>query len=85
MFVGISACVRACVCVRAQLCLTLQAHGLWPTRPLCPWDFPSKNTGMGCPFLLQGIFLIQGLNPILLCLLHWLADSLPLSHLGSPV
>ena len=33
--------------------------------------------------LLQGIFLTQELNPHLLCLLHWMADSLPLSHLGS--
>ena len=33
-----------------------------PCRLLCPWDFPSKNTGVGCHFLLQGIFLIQGLN-----------------------
>ena len=32
--------------------------------------------------LLQGIFLTQGLNPSLLC---WQADSLLLSHLGSPV
>ena len=22
----------------------------------CPWDFPGKNTGVGCHFLLQGIF-----------------------------
>ena len=29
---------------------------------LCPWDFPGKNTGLGCHFLLQGIFLIQGSN-----------------------
>ena len=35
---------------------------------------------MGCHFLLQGIFLTQGLNPCLLWLLHWPADSLPLSH-----
>ena len=52
-------------------------------RLLCPWNFPDKNTGMGCQFLLQGIFLTQGLNPCLLCLLHWQADSLPLHHLGS--
>ena len=39
------------------------------------------NTGAGCRFLLQGIFLTRGLNP---CLLHWQADSLLLSHLGSP-
>ena len=30
------------------------------------WDFPGKNPGMGCHFLLQGIFLTQGLNPHLL-------------------
>ena len=23
-------------------------HGLQPTRLLCPWDFPSKSTGVGC-------------------------------------
>ena len=32
---------------------------------------------MGCHFLLQGIFLTQGLN---LCLLHWQVGSLPPSH-----
>ena len=32
------------------------------SRLLCLWDFPSKNTGMGCHFFLQGIFLTQGLN-----------------------
>ena len=35
-------------------------------------DSPGKNTGVGCHFLLQGIFLTQGLNPHLL---HWQADS----------
>ena len=33
---------------------------------LCPWNFSGKNTGMGCHFLLQGIFPTQGLNPWLL-------------------
>ena len=51
----------------------------------CPWDFPGKNTGVSCHFLLQGIFTSQGSNPCLLCLLHWQVDSLPPSHLGSPV
>ena len=41
---------------------SLQPHGLQHTRPLCPWDFPAKNTGVGCHFLLQGIFPTQGLN-----------------------
>ena len=65
----------------AQSCPTLlQPHGLWPARLLCPWDFPGKNTGVGCHSLLQGIFSTQGSN---LCLLYWQADSLPLSHQGS--
>ena len=37
---------------------------------LCPWDFPGKNTGVGCHFFLQGIFPDQGSNP---SLLHWQA------------
>ena len=56
---------------------------LQPTRLLCPWDFPGKTTGVGCHALPQGIFLTQGSNPHLLHLLHWQADSLPLSHQGS--
>ena len=56
----------------------LQPHGLQPSRLLCPQGSPGKNTGGGCHSSLQD----QGSN---LCLLHWLADSLPLSHLGSPV
>ena len=35
--------------------------------------------------MLQGTFVTQGLNPHLLSLLHWLGDSLPLSHLESPL
>ena len=38
---------------------SLQALGLQPTRLLHPRDFPGKNTGEGCHFLLQGIFLTQ--------------------------
>ena len=43
--------------------------------------FPGKNSEVGCHFLHQGIFPTQGSN---LCLLHWQASSLLLSHLGSP-
>ena len=28
-------------------------HRWQPTRLLCPWDSPGKNTGVGCHFLLQ--------------------------------
>ena len=54
---------------------SLRPHGLYS-----PWNSPGQSTGMGCHFLLQEFFLTQGLNP---CLLHWQADSSPLSHLGS--
>ena len=68
-----------CVCSLAQLCPSLcgptdcsspgsSAHGI----------FQARNTGVGCHFLLQGVFSNQGSNPHLLCLLHWQADSLPL-------
>ena len=45
-------------------------------------DFPGKNIGAGCHFLLQGIFPLQGSNLHLLCLLHWQVDSLPLAPPG---
>ena len=52
-------------------------------RLLCPWDFPGKNTGVGCHFLLQGIFATQGSKPCLLHLLYWQVESLSLRHLSS--
>ena len=56
----------------AQSCLSGAWHGL-----LCPWNPPGKNTGVGCYFLLQGIFLTQGLN---LGLLHYRWTVYQLSH-----
>ena len=40
-----------------------------------PWNFPGKNTGVDCYFLLQEIFPAQGSNLSLLCHLHWQAVS----------
>ena len=31
----------------------MQPHRQQPTRLLCPWDSPGKNTGVRCHFLLQ--------------------------------
>ena len=47
---------------------SLQPHGLHPTRLLCPWDSPDKNTGVGCHAFLQGVFLT---NSITLLSLHF--------------
>ena len=35
---------------------------MYSARFLCPWNSPGRNTGMGCHFLLQGIFRTQGSN-----------------------
>ena len=51
-----------------------------PARLLYPWDFPGKITGVGCHFLLQGIFPTQGLN---LGLLHCRQTLYRLSHKGN--
>ena len=73
---------RECVCLVAQLCPT-------PCNPMdyslpdssVRGDSPGKNTGVGSPALLQGIFPTQGLNPGLLhC--RWILYHL--SHQGSP-
>ena len=69
--------------VRACSVDPLWSHELRPTKLLCTWDFPGKNTGAGCHVLLQGIFPTQGSNPHLLYLLHWQVGSLPLSPVGS--
>ena len=75
-----------CVCVHVHLVAhlvvfnSLQPHGLQPTRLLCPWDSPGKNTGVGCHSLIQGILPTQRSN---LRLLQWQVDSLPLRRLGS--
>ena len=66
---------------RSVLSHCLQAHGLKPTWLLCPWDFPGKNTEVGCHALLQGIFPNLGLNP---GRPHCGHIHYPLRHQGSP-
>ena len=56
---------------------SVRPHGLWPPRLLCPLDSPGKNTGVGCHFLLQGIFRTQGWNS---CHVPWQA---PMKGLGN--
>ena len=72
-------CCHCCLVVKS--CLT-PTHRLLPARLLCPWDFPGKNTGVGCHFHLQGIFLTQESNP---CFLHWQMGSLLLRYQFSSV
>ena len=74
-------CMYTCMLSCVQLFVTP-----WAVARQAPlsMDFPGKNTGESCHFLLQGIFPAQGLNPHLLRLLHGQMDSLSVSHQGSP-
>ena len=52
-----------CVYVCTQLCPTLcDPMNGQAVKLLCPWNFPGRNTVVGCHFLLQGIFPTQGWN-----------------------
>ena len=57
------------MCVYIISCIW-QFLTIWMVAYLCPWGFPGENTGVGCHFLLQGIFPTQWSNPRFLCLLH---------------
>ena len=63
-------------------CNPMECDGI---RLLCPWDSPGKNIGVGCHFLLQGVFLTQKSSLYLLCLLHCRRILYPLSHMETPV
>ena len=60
-------------CISLHTLLVVCSRSVEPARLLCPWDFPGKNIGVDCHFLLQ---------------LHWLSLvnlsslSLKLNHLG---
>ena len=57
------------VCVFCVCLVSSNSETPWTVAYQAPLSivFPGKNTGVGCHFLLQGIFLTQGLN---LHLLH---------------
>ena len=74
-YFALYACMLSC----SVMSDSLRPHGLQPTRLLRPWDFPGKNTEVGYHFLLQDIFLTQGLN---LGLLHCRQTLYRLSHQG---
>ena len=60
---------------------------LWTVAHQAPlsMEFSRQDTGVGCHFLLQEIFLTQELNPRLLHLLHWQVDSFTTAPSGKPI
>ena len=75
--------------------LSVCAQALGPVQLFTtPWTVAHQALSVGfsrqeywraLPVLLQGIFPSQGLNPCLLCLLPWQADSLSLAPPGKPL
>ena len=64
---------------RVRLCVTPWKVAYWGL--LCPWDFPDKNTGVGCHFLFQVYLCNPGIkrgSPALQ------ADTLPSEPPGKP-
>ena len=56
-----NACVnRKIMCACSVVSDSLQPHGLYPARLLCPWGFPGKRTGVDFHSHLQRLFLSQG-------------------------
>ena len=65
---GVCVCVCVCVCLCVQSFSNAHFFATpWTVWPLSSWDFLGKKTGVGCHFLLQGIFPTLGSNPHLLC------------------
>ena len=79
-----SCLLRGCAHCRFNYVLLCNPVDCSPSGSSVHGDSPGKSTGVGCHAFLQGIFLTQGSNPNLWCLLHWQGDSLPLDHRGGP-
>ena len=73
------------MCVCALSCVQLFVTPWTVACQALAWNFPGKNTGAGCHFLLQGIFPTQGSNLHLLCLLYWQVDFFTTAPLGKQV
>ena len=70
-----------CACSVASFSASgsLWPYGLYPARLLCPWDSSGKNSGVGCHFLLQGIFATQDQT-----LVSYMEALYHQHHLGRP-
>ena len=71
----------ACLLSLSAMSSSLQPHRLQPTRLLCSWGYPSKNSGVSW-LPTPGDLHDPWLKPRLLSLLHWQVGSLLMCHLG---
>ena len=72
------------MCVLSGVRLFLRPHGLQPTRHLCPWDYPGKNTGVFCHFSSRQSSLSRDRTHVSCGSCFGRRILSPLSHLGSP-
>ena len=52
-----------CIYLVTKSCQTLCSSMNCSLPGSCPWNFPCRNTGVGCHFLLEGIFPDSGIEP----------------------
>ena len=73
MFALLSELKLVCMCLLSCLLMSnsLQLHELQLIKLLCPWNSAGKNMGVGCHFLLQELFLTQGLSHVS-CIGRWI-------------
>ena len=64
--------IQWCCWVASVVPDSVQPHRRQPTRLLCPWDSPGKNTGVGCHFLLQ-CMKVKVLSHVWLFVTPWTA------------
>jgi len=69
-------CCCCCCCVASVVSNSVRPHKRQPTRLRHPWDFPGKNTGVGCHFLLQRMKVKSESEVAQSCLTPWTC-SLP--------
>ena len=76
-------CCCCCCCVASVVSDSMQPHRQQPTRLPRPWDFPGKNIGVGCHFLLQRMKVKSESEVVQSC--RTLSDHMDCSPLGSSV
>ena len=72
------------VCIILTVSDSLQHHGLWPARLLCPWEFSRQEYFSGLPFHLPGDLPDPGTEPASPVSPTLAGDSLPLEPPGKP-
>ena len=86
-FIYLTTYCCCCCSVASVVSDSVRPHRRQPTRFLCPWDSPGKNSGVGCHFL-QGMNVksesevAQSCDPMDCSLPGSLVLLLPISHLN---